>query len=541
MIQEDIKMSMISRKLHSGRVSNRWFPWKILMSLAILFASSLSCATFNRVDPTATIPPAPFQPTATSPRVSPAFTATLPIIEATETIALSPTDPPFPAESTGTCGNGVCDPFENSGNCPGDCPQPTQGSGSASSAALTIVNEIELPGTFYNGNDRQTPAVALSHDGQLVVNVQQPGQSGIAGEGRLYNIQTGTTTVFWKDRLISTGATWLFADPYLLRVSKNTSRGIIVTFPVYFAESDGSQFLPERGHQLLAVVPGGQSAEASLSGGNNDFYDPYEIITTWDPQVTAVGWISALDMSGDGEVIYAVAPYVKDGKNHVALIQIVVYSGIGEVLEWQVEGAIAYPFGMITTSDHGRSIALKGMARGGGMGMWIFTSDYVSQWGCYALGDKLSGINAEPATTYEHVSSGPSYFYTTGGPVILGEGDYPWVNIQYAPSEPITQLSWKEGDNRIYTFSGGDLAPITLQGRWASYDGNHAVYQTSSGLVWYDLAHDTPYLMDVSYDIPYGPESYNNYLSVDATTILLLQSDGDRSNWRLVVVQVAHP
>ena len=182
-----------------------------------------------------------------------------------------------------------------------------------------------------------------------------------------------------------------------------------------------------------------------------------------------------------------------------------------------------------------------GNARGGGMGIWIFTSDYVAQWGCYPLGNKISGANAEPATTYDHASSGPSYFYTTGGPVILGEGDYPWINIQYAPGEPITQLSWKEGDDRIYTFSGGDLGPETLQGRWASYDGNHAVYHTSSGLVWHDLGHDTSYLIDKNLQIPYAAESYNNYLSVDASTILLQKSEGDRANWRLVILQVAVP
>ena len=196
---------------------------------------------------------------------------------------------------------------------------------------------------------------------------------------------------------------------------------------------------------------------------------------------------------------------------------------------------------MITTGDHGRAILLKGNARGGGMGIWIFTSDYVSQWGCYAMGGKLSGTNVEPAATYDHVASGPSYFYTTGGPVILGEGDYPWVNVQYAPGEPITQFSWKEGESRIYTFSGGDLKPGILQGRWSSYDGNHAVYHTSSGLAWHNLANDTTYLIDTQAQIPYAPESYNNYLSVDATTILLHRSDGDRSNWRLVVLQVAHP
>jgi hypothetical protein len=527
------------------RYNNGWgAPWKIWFSFSLILASTLACAVFgggDSADPTATIPPAAPLSTATLQRVSPAFTATFPITEAADTTTSPPTETPQPTEVSGTCGNGICDPFENSGNCPGDCPPPTQGSGSASANTVTIIREIELPGSFYNGNDRQTPAVALSHDGQLLVNVQQPGQSGIPGEGRIYNIQNETTTVFWQDRLISTGAAWLFADPYLLRVSKNVPRGIIVTFPVYFAESDGSQFHGERGHQLLAVVPGNQSAEASLSGGNNDFYDIRDIITKWDPQVTAVGWISGLDMSGDGEVIYAVAPYVKGGKDHVALIQIAVYSGVAEVLDWQVEGGIAYPFGMITTGDHGRAILLKGNARGGGMGMWIFTSDYVAQWGCYPLGNKISGANAEPATTYDHVSSGPSYFYTNGGPVILGEGDYPWINIQYAPGEPITQLSWKEGDNRVYTFSGGDLGPETLQGRWASYDGNHAVYHTSSGLVWHDLGHDTSYLIDTHLQIPYAVESYNNYLSVDASTLLLLKSEGDRANWRLVILQVAVP
>ena len=175
------------------------------------------------------------------------------------------------------------------------------------------------------------------------------------------------------------------------------------------------------------------------------------------------------------------------------------------------------------------------------MGIWIVTGDWFTQWGFYPLGGLLSGANAEPATTYEHIASGPSYFYTTGGPVIMGEGSHPWINFQYSPGDPIIQLSWKEGENRVYTFSGGDLGPGTLQGRWASYDGNHAVYQTSSGLVWHDLPHDTSYLINVNYQIPYGPESYNNYLSSDATTILLQQSTGDRANWRLVVLQVAHP
>jgi hypothetical protein len=537
-------MSVFFKGHHPKCIFIYRISWKFLFSIMLILASTLSCAVFgsgDSTDPTATIPPAAAQYTATSQRVSPALTATYPSTDATETIEVSPTDTPPPTEASGTCGNGICDNFENSGNCPDDCPSPTQGTGSGSSPKLTILKEIELPGTFYNGNDRHAPAVALSHDGQLVVNVQQPAQPNVPGEGRIYNIQTGSTTVFWKDRLVTTGAAWLFADPYMLRVSKNAPRGIIVTFPVYFAENDGSQFLPERGHQLLAVVPGGQSAEASLSGGNNDFYDIQDIITQWDPQVTAVGWLSALDMSGDGEVIYAVAPYVKGGKNHVALIQIAVYSGVAEVLDWQVEGGIAYPFGMITTGDHGRAIVLKGVARGGGMGIWVFTSDYVSQWGCYPVGDKISGSNAEPATTYEHVSSGPSDFYTNGGPVILGEGDYPWINIQYAPGEPITQLSWKEGETRVYTFSGGELGPESLQGRWSSYDGNHAVYHSSSGLVWYDLAHDASYLIDINYQIPYGPESYNNYLSTDATTILLQRTEGDKANWRLVVLQVAHP
>lgn len=535
-------MSVIFRRLHPSSIFRHPLPWKMWLGISLILTCTLSCAFLGggSTDPTATIPPAAPQASATLQRVSPASTATFPGSAASETPANPATETPQPTEGGGTCGNGICDPFENSGNCPGDCPSPTQGSGSGSHPGFTIMNEIELPGTFYNGNDRQTPAVALSHDGQLVVNVQQPG-SGLPGEGRIYHVNTGTTTVFWKDQLISTGAAWLFADPYILRVSKNMPRGIIVTFPVYFAENDGTQFLPERGHQLLAVVPGGQSAEASLSGENNDFYDLRDIITKWDPQVTAVGWISALDMSGDGEVIYAVAPYVKGGKNHVALVQIAVYSGIAEVLDWQVEGGIAYPFGMITTGDHGRAILLKGNARGGGMGIWIFTSDYVSQWGCYALGGKLSGTNAEPSATYEHVASGPSYFYTTGGPVILGEGDYPWINVQYAPGEPITQFSWKEGESRVYTFSGGDFKPETLQGRWSSYDGNHAVYHTSSGLAWHDLANDTTYLIDTQDQIPYAPESYNNYLSMDATTILLHRSDGDRSNWRLVVLQVAHP
>lgn len=512
--------------------------WKIWLGFTFILASTLACAVLSGGDSTATIPPPASFSTSTLERVSPAFTATFPSTESTEIPTAPPKESPPSTEPTGTCGNGVCDPFENSGNCPNDCPPPTQGAGSGASDTLSILQKIELPGSFYSGTDREIPAVALSHDGQIVVNVQQ---LGAAGEGRIYNLQTGTTIVLWKDRLISTGATWLFADPYILRVSNNVPRGIIVTFPVYFAESDGSQFLPERGHQLLAVVPGGQSAEASLSGGNNDFYDPRHIITQWDPQVKAVGWISALDMSGDGEVIYAVVPYVKGGKNHVALIQIAVYGGVAEVLDWQVEGGIAYPFGMITTGEHGRAILLKGNARGGGMGIWIFTSDWVSQWGCYPLGGTISGANAQPAATYEHISSGPSYFYTTGGPVILGEDDHPWINVQYAPGEPITQFSWKEGETRVYTFSGGDLGPETLQGRWSSYDGNHAVYHTSSGLVWHDLAHDKTYLIDVRYEIPYGAESYNNYLSSDATTILLLRSDGGRSNWRLVVLQAAIP
>ncbi|OGO15718.1 MAG: hypothetical protein A2Z14_13045 [Chloroflexi bacterium RBG_16_48_8] len=262
-----------------------------------MLASTLSCAVFGggeSTDPTATIPPAHPLTTATLQRVTPAVTATLPSLEATGTLSALPTELPLSTEAGGTCGNGLCDPFENSGNCPGDCIQPTQGSASGSSSTLTIIQEIELPDTFYTGNDREIPAVALSHDGQLVVNVHQPAQPDIPGEGRIYNLQTGTTTVFWKDRLISTGAAWLFADPYILRVSKNVPRGIIVTFPVYFVESDGPQFMPERGHQLLAVLPGGQSTEFSLSGGNNDFYDPRDIITKWDPQVTAVGWISAL-------------------------------------------------------------------------------------------------------------------------------------------------------------------------------------------------------------------------------------------------------
>lgn len=480
------------------------------------------------------------EPATAIPATPALVTPVAPTAEKTSTIAPAPTEPP-PTEMMASCGNGICDGFENSSNCPADCEKVPTSSAPDSISAARVIQTSELPPTFYNGNDRTTPAVALSHDGQLVVNIQQPGQGNGPGEGRLYHRKTGTVFTFWKDQLVSTGAVWLFADPYLLRVSNAVPRGTIVAFPVYFAENDGTQLASERGHQQIAVVPGLQSAEDSLAGNNNDFYDPREIITQWDPQVSAVGWISAMDLSADGEVLYAVAPYVKGGKNHVALIQIAVYQGDAIVLDWQVQGGIVYPFGMLTTGEHGRTILVKGNARGWGMNAWVYTNDYVSKAGWYPIGGIISGENAAPLVTYEHVSCGPSYFLNSGGPIILGNDDYPWINVQYAPGEPITQLTWKENDSRVYTFAGGTFSPGNLRGRWSSYDGNHAVYHIAHSLIWHDFELDRAYRLDVSYQIPDSPESYNNYISSDATVLLLLKTDPDRANWRLEIVYVAPP
>lgn len=522
------------KRLHRyGNVHNKSnYPWKKIALLIgfITFSIACSLAGIGSSAKTATNIP------ATPVRV----TAVLPTVEKTSTIAPAPTEP-SPTEMEATCGNGTCDNFENPSNCPSDCGQAPATTQPGTDSALGIVQETELPGTFYNGNDRSTLAVALSHDGMLVVNIQQPGQGNGPGEGRTYDLRSGTSTVFWKDQLVSTGAAWLFADPYLVRVSNAVPRGIIIAFPVYFAENDGTQLASERGHQYIAVVPGLQSAETSLAGNNNDFYDPRDIITQWDSQITAVGWVSAMDLSADGEVLYAVAPYVKGGKNHVALIEIAVYQGNARVLDWQAEGGIVYPFGMLTTGEHGRTILVKGNVRGGGLSAWVFTNDYVSKGGWYPIGGIISGENAAPTVTYEHISCGPSYFLNTGGPIILGNGDYPWINVQYAPGEPITQLTWKEGDSRVYTFAGGNYPPGTLKGRWSSYDGNHGLYQTDQGLIWHDFGRDKTYPLDLNYQIPDTPESYNNYISSDATTILLLKTDADRANWHLMVVNVAPP
>ena len=528
-------MSLLLKRLTGGAAGQGRSPAAPIAFWLCLLLLALACSGTGAVGQeklTATVPPPPPMVTATFP---------LPLPSPTTPVLISPTAPAIASPPAPACGNHLCEAGESPASCPSDCAAPP-GTSAGAADTMTIVRETEIPGTFFNGNDRASPAAALSHDGQLVVNIQQPGQGNGSGEGRILDLSTGATTVFWKDALVSTGATWLFADPYLVRVSNNVPRGIIVTFPVYFAEADGTQFAPERGHQLLAVVPARGSAEANLAGDNTDFYDPVQIITSWDPKVTAVGWISALDMSADGEIVYAVAPYVKEGRNHVALIQIAVYSMKAQVLDWQAEGGIVYPFAMLTTGEHARTILVKGNARSGGMSSWVFTNDYVSKGGWYPVGGTFSGENAAPRITYDHISSGPSHFYTAGGPVILGSGDYPWVNVQYAPAQSITQLTWKEGDSRTYSFGcGAQAGSATLVGRWSSYDGNHAFFASQGGNIWCDFGADASFRLDAPYGILDTPESYNNYLSADALKILMLNSAGDRSSWRLVLLEVKPP